>query len=194
MKRIRSLFFVIVFILVLSACAPAQQVSATQPQPVNTSQSANAPLPAPAWLSVELTEVSTGKSFTINDFKGKVVVVESMAIWCPNCLRQGQELKALRAIYGPEDLVVVTLDIDLNENAAMLSEYAKKYGFDWSFAVAPLALMRDVGNLYGALFMDPTLSPTLVVDRKGEVFKMGFGEKKADAMSKSLAPFIEAGK
>jgi thiol-disulfide isomerase/thioredoxin len=194
MKRIRSLFFVIVFILVLSACAPAQQVSATQPQPVNTPQSANAPLPAPAWLSVELTDVSTGKSFTINDFKGKVVVIESMAIWCPNCLRQAQELKALRAIYGPEDLVVVTLDIDLNENAAMLSEYAKKYGFDWSFAVAPLALMRDVGNLYGALFMDPTLSPTLVVDRKGEVFKMGFGEKKADAMSKSLAPFIEAGK
>jgi len=188
MKLIRSLFFILVFALVLSACAPAQQVSTPQPQP------GNAPLPAPAWLSVELTDVSTGKSFTINDFKGRVVVVESMAIWCPNCLRQGQELKALRAIYGPDDLVVVTLDIDFNENAAMLSEYAKKNGFDWSFAVAPLALMRDVGNLYGALFMDPTLSPTLVVDRKGEVFKMGFGEKKAEAMSKSLAPFIETGK
>jgi thiol-disulfide isomerase/thioredoxin len=194
MKLIGSLFFILVFALVLSACAPAQQVSTPQPQPGSTPQSANAPLPPPAWLSVELTDVSTGRSFTINDFKGKVVVVESMAIWCPNCLRQGQELKALRAIYSPDDLVIITLDIDFNENAAMLSEYAKKNGFDWSFAVAPLALMRDVGNLYGALFMDPTLSPTLVVDRKGEVFKMGFGEKKAEAMSKSLAPFIEAGK
>jgi len=197
MKLFRSLFIILVFVLVVSACAPVQPVSIPEPQKAaNTpeAQPGNTPLPPPAWLSIELTDVATGKTFTINDFKGKVVLVESMAIWCPNCLRQAQHLKDLRAIYGPDDLVVVTLDIDLKEDATMLAEYAKKYGFDWSFAVAPLALMRDVGNSYGALFMDPTLSPTLVVDRKGEVFKMGFGEKKSEDMSKSLAPLIETGK
>jgi thiol-disulfide isomerase/thioredoxin len=192
MKLFHTLSIVLILALVLPSCATAQPVNA--PQTVNTPQIVNTPLPPPAWLSMELTDVSTGKTFTINDFKGKVVVVESMAIWCPNCLRQGKELKALRAIYGPEDLVVVTLDIDLNEDDAMLADYAKTNGFDWSFAVAPLALMRDVGNLYGARFMDPTLSPTLVVDRTGEVFKMGFGEKKTEDLSKSLAPLIEAGK
>jgi thiol-disulfide isomerase/thioredoxin len=186
MKLFHTLSIVLILALVLPSCATAQ--------PVNAPQTANTPLPPPAWLSMELTDVSTGKSFTINDFKGKVVIVDAMAIWCPNCLRQAQHLKDLRAIYGPEDLVLVTLDIDLNENEAMLAEYAKKNGFDWPFVVAPLAMMRDIGNLYGARFMDPTLSPTLVVDRTGEVFKMGFGEKKAEDMSKSLAPFIKTGK
>jgi thiol-disulfide isomerase/thioredoxin len=178
----------IVFALVLSACATAQPVNAPQPQPSETLP------PSPAWLSMELIEASTGKTFTINDFKGQVVVVDSMAIWCPNCLRQAMHLKDLRAIYGPEDLVIVTLDIDSHEDAAMLSEYAKEYGFDWFFAVAPMPVMHEVGNTYGALFLDPTLSPTLVVDRKGEVFKMGFGEKKTEAMRTSLAPLIAAGK
>jgi len=142
---------------------------------------------------MELTEATTGKVFTINDFKGKVVLIDSMAIWCPNCLRQALHLKDLRAIYGPEDLVVVSLDIDSHEDATMLAEYAKEAGFDWYFAVASMPLMHDVGNTYGALFLDPTLSPTLVVDRTGEVFKMGFGEKKTEAMRTSLAPMIAAG-
>jgi thiol-disulfide isomerase/thioredoxin len=187
-KLKRSLSLIIGLALVLSACAGAAPTSTPEPQPSNT------PLPAPAWLSVELNEASTGKPFMINNFKGKVVMVELMAIWCPNCLRQGLNIKKLRVMYSPDDLVIVTLDIDSHEDAAMLSDYAKQAGFDWSFGVAPMALMRDVGNTYGALFLDPTLSPTLIVDRNGEVFKMGFGEKKAEAMSKSLAPLIDAGK
>jgi hypothetical protein len=115
-----------------------------------------------------------------------------MAIWCPNCLRQGLNLKSLRGMYSPDDLVLVTLDIDSHEDAGMLADYAKQAGFEWRFAVAPLELQRNVGNVYGALFLDPTLSPTLIVDRSGEVYKMGFGEKKAEAMRTSLAPLIAA--
>ena len=105
MKQFQALSIVFILVLLLPSCATAQ--------PVNAPQTANTPLPPPAWLSMDLTDVSTGKSFTINDFKGKVVLVDAMAIWCPNCLRQAQHLKDLRAIYRPEDLVMVTLDIDL---------------------------------------------------------------------------------
>ena len=183
MQKFRSL--VVIFVFVLTACAPVQPIAPTQPATAS-------PMPL-TWLSVELTDASSGETFTINDFKGKVVLVDSMAIWCPNCLRQGLNLKSLRSMYSPDDLVLVTLDIDSHEDASMLADYAKQAGFDWRFAVAPLELQRNVGNVYGALFLDPTLSPTLIVDRSGEVYKMGFGEKKAEAMSKSLAPLIAAG-
>ena len=45
---------------------------------------------APAWYSASLTDVTTGAAFTIQDFKGKVVLVETMAQWCPTCKRQQQ--------------------------------------------------------------------------------------------------------
>ena len=42
---------------------------------------ADAMMEAPAWYSASLTDASTGQAFTINDFKGKVVLVETLAMW-----------------------------------------------------------------------------------------------------------------
>ena len=42
---------------------------------------ADAMMEAPAWYSASLTNASTGQAFTINDFKGKVVLVETLAMW-----------------------------------------------------------------------------------------------------------------
>jgi thiol-disulfide isomerase/thioredoxin len=56
---------------------------------------ADAMMEAPAWYSASLTDVSTGQAFTINDFKDKVVLVETLAMWCPNCKKQQTQVKAL---------------------------------------------------------------------------------------------------
>ena len=188
MRRFHCFLITLGLALALSACAPARPAQTTsapaaQPSPTQT----------PEWLDIELTDAKTGDTFTVNDFRGKVVLVETMAVWCPNCLRQAQELKALRASYGPEDLVFVSLDIDLHEDASMLKEYAEQNEFDWSFAVTPLEVTRDIGGLYGALFLDPTLNPMLIVNRKGEVFTLSFGEKKAADLNKWIASFIADG-
>ena len=56
-----------------------------------SSASPSSPEPAlnrPGWFEVEFTDVQTGETFTMNDYAGKVVLVETMAIWCPNCLFQ----------------------------------------------------------------------------------------------------------
>ena len=42
----------------------------------------------------------------------------------------------------PQDLVSVSLEVDVNEDSASLKEYSEEYGFDWHFAVAPLGVAR----------------------------------------------------
>lgn len=37
--------------------------------------------PELAWLETELTDVQTGKTFRISDFKGRPVLVKSFAVW-----------------------------------------------------------------------------------------------------------------
>ena len=146
---------------------------------------------APAWFSATLNNVRTGEDFSINDFKGKVVLVETLAMWCPNCVVQANEVRELHKLLDkPEDLVSVSLDVDVNEDAAMLKEYASKYGFDWRFAVAPLEVARALGNLYTAQYLNPPLSPMLVIDRQGNVHHLEYGLKKAEALQKFLEPYL----
>jgi thiol-disulfide isomerase/thioredoxin len=102
---------------------------------------------APAWFGATLSDASTGNTFTINDFKGKVVLVETMAQWCPNCKQQQTQVKALHELLGMnKDLVSLGLDIDPNENLLDLKNYVTSNGFDWLYAVAPAHSMATTSS------------------------------------------------
>lgn len=116
--------------------SPSQMMGTVTPEAMKAVQS-NRMEPA-AWFSATLTNVSDSSSFTINDFKGKVVLVETMAQWCPTCLSQEKQVQDLRAQLGMRnDYLVVGLDIDPNEDAAALKSYVVAHGFDWLFAISP---------------------------------------------------------
>ncbi len=145
----------------------------------------------PAWLMAELVDVNTGQPFAIADQQGKVVLVETLAVWCSNCLRQQKEIQALHTALGERaDLVSVGLDIDLNESPEQLRAHAKRHGFDWTYAVATPEVAREIGQLYGNLFLNPPSTPMLVVDRQGQVHPLPFGIKSAGELQEALAPFL----
>ncbi len=149
----------------------------------------------PAWFTAPLTDVRTGAAFTVADFKGKVVLVETLAMWCPNCKRQQQEVQALHAALGEmgADLVALGLDIDPNENAADLKAYTDANGFDWLYAVAPPEVSRSLSELYGDQFLNPPSTPMLVIDRHGQVHPLPFGIKDAETLKQAVAPFLSEG-
>jgi len=145
----------------------------------------------PAWFSVALPNAATGESFKVEDFKGKVVLVETLAMWCPTCLRQQNEVKALHDQLGErDDLVSVGIDIDLNENLADLKAYSAKNGFDWIYTVATPDVAREIGNLYGSQFLNSPSAPMFIIDRHGEVHPLPFGVKSAADLQKALEPFL----
>ena len=145
----------------------------------------------PAWFGVTLTDVRTGDAFTIKDYAGKVVLVEAMAIWCPNCKQQQGKVKALHEQLGMrDDFISIGLDIDANEGAEDLKTYVDANGFDWMYVVAPADVSRELGELYGEQFLNPPSTPMLIVDREGNVHPLPFGIKSADDLLKALEPFL----
>jgi cytochrome oxidase Cu insertion factor (SCO1/SenC/PrrC family) len=172
------------FVLILSGIASLLSACASE-QPESTV------VARPDWFDMELTDVQTGETFTMNDYAGKVVLLETMAIWCPNCVVQANEVRNLQELLGnPADLISVTLDVDFNEDEASLKEYASGYGFDWHFAVAPLLVARALGNLYTAQYLNPPLSPMLIIDRDGNVHHLEYGLKEAETLQKSVEPYL----
>ena len=179
MKPVRFLLITISIALILFACAPVSQSTAVVASPT------------PEWFAMELTDAQTDETFTMNDYAGKVVLLETMAIWCPNCVVQANEVRKLHEALGnPDDLISVTLDVDYNEDQASLKEYASSYGFDWHFAVAPLLVARALGNLYSAQYLNPPLSPMLIIDRDGNVHQLEYGQKDAETLQKIVEPYL----
>jgi cytochrome oxidase Cu insertion factor (SCO1/SenC/PrrC family) len=186
-----AIFFLVLTSLFLTACgtpAPAKTIEPITGGSVAATETAASEWD---WFSIELTDAQTGQTFTMNDYAGKVVLVETMAIWCPNCIVQANEVKNLHHLLGnPDDLVSVSLDVDLHEDRASLKEYAEDYGFDWHFAVAPIEVDRALGNLYSTQYLNPPLSPMLIIDRNGNVHTLEYGKKSAESLRKTLEPYL----
>jgi hypothetical protein len=189
-------------ITVLAGCGPVGEEPTEPASPVTAGIDAAtstivSPAPSaragrPEWFDLEMTDVQTGQAFTINDFAGSVVLLETMAVWCPTCRTQGDQVARLHDLLGhPDDLVSVSLDVDMGEDDALLKDYAQKLGYDWRLAVAPLLVARALGNLYSAQYLNPPLSPMLIIDREGNVLGLPFGSvKSAESLKQVLDPLL----
>lgn len=175
----------------------AELTTATEATPLTTvapvaTATSTAVVATPAWFGAALTDVRTGATFTLNDLRGKVVLVEMLAMWCPKCKTQQGEVKTLHAALGANpDLVTVGLDIDPNENATDLKAYIEHHQFDWLYAVAPREVAREIGVLYGDQFLNPPSTPILIIDRTGQAHPLAFGIKSAADLQTALEPFLQ---
>ena len=180
--------FLLIGLFILPACsAPAPFTQST----VVAATIAPTTKTKPDWFNIKMTDVRTGQTFSMSDFSGKVVLLETMSAWCGTCLLQQREVKKLEGLTGnSKDLIHVSLDTDFNEDASTLKEYIDTYSFDWYFAVSPLEVDRALGNLYSAEFMNPPLAPMLIIDRQGGVDSLPWGLKGAVSLQKTLAPYL----
>jgi len=182
-KALGSSLLFISLVLMTSGCAPTHVEFTPTSQPAQTN--------TPDWFNMELTDVQTGEIFRINDYAGKVILLETMAIWCPNCVVQANEVRNLHTALGhPEDLISISLDVDINEDSASLKDYAYGYGFDWHFATAPILVARALGNLYTAQYLNPPLSPMMIIDRNGDVHHLEYGFKDSETLQKAVEPYL----
>lgn len=148
----------------------------------------------PAWFSASLTDARSGQTFTINDFKGKVILVETLAQWCSNCLKQQKQVLELHNLIGENpDFISIGLDIDPNEDASSLMGYVERNNFDWLYAVSPAEVTREISNLYGDQFINPPSTPMLIIDRQGQVHVLPFGIKSAQQLLEALQPYLQEG-
>ncbi len=103
-----------------------------------------------------------GNDVSLNAFRGKVLLVDFWATWCPPCKLEVPGFVELYAKYrsrGFEILGLVTLD--KFENAG---PFAKEYGMD--YPILDAVERDDVEMAYGPLAVLPT---SFVVDREGRV-------------------------
>jgi cytochrome oxidase Cu insertion factor (SCO1/SenC/PrrC family) len=159
MRRLPMIPVLLGLVLVLAACAG----------PATPGE------PGAAWRTEPLTDVRTGESFRIDDLRGKLVVIEPMAVWCTSCRVQQGEVSVALERLASDDIVFISVGVDPNEPAASMAEYAEQWGFGWRFVVAPADFSRALANEFGAQVLSPPSTPMIVLDADGTVVDHHFG-------------------
>jgi len=76
---------------------------------------------APTAFAIEYEwKDSAGSVKSLADYKGKPIILHFWASWCPPCRNEMPELEAWSKEHGDVELVVVTLDRNINDAVAFL--------------------------------------------------------------------------
>jgi cytochrome c biogenesis protein CcmG/thiol:disulfide interchange protein DsbE len=119
---------------------------------------------APAWKLQDLD----GKTVQLSDFKGKVLVLDFWATWCPPCRAEIPGFIALQNEFRDKGVVVVGVSLDQG-GTGVVSSFAKAQGMNYPVVMGT----DDVAAQYGDIQAIPT---TFVIDRSGKVVAKHEGE------------------
>jgi len=80
-----------------------------------------------------------GKTVTQDDFKNKVVVVNILGSWCPNCHDEAPFLEETYKKYRAKGVEIVALDFEQGDEVqdpVRMRAFAKRYGIDYTILLA----------------------------------------------------------
>ena len=150
----------------IAACRPAAAPVSISNKPVSINNIPQTNLPLPVLRNTENLgwKSFAGENVKLADLKGKVVVLDFWATYCPPCLEEIPHLNELQSKYG-ENLKVVGLHIGGAEDEPRVPEFVQKLKITYSLAYPQDELSKV---LLGA---DNSIPQTFVFDKNGKLVK-----------------------
>jgi peroxiredoxin len=128
---------------------------------------------------------TSGNKVMLRHYKGKVILLDFWATWCPPCKRSIPELVDLQRKYRKNGLVILGVSVDDPDmvNNRYLSAFKEKYKINYTILRANKRVLSDYFST-GDLAV-PTL---FVIDRQGKIVdkQVGFRPGAAETSIKSL--------
>ena len=134
--------------------------------------------------SFKARTIDGSKSVAVEDYRGKVILIDFWASWCPPCLKSLPKYNDLRREIGTENFEIVAVNVD--ENTEDAKKFLAKHPVSYPIAKDPKGILPGV---FGVKAM-PT---SYLVDKNGVVkyvhaaFKEGDIEKLRVQIEKLIA-------
>ena len=137
------------------------------------------PRPAPAF---EVTTLD-GRTISLASLKGKVVIVDFWATWCPPCRQEIPHFVELYKTYAPR-LEILGIATD-DEGKEVVAPFVEKHAVSY-----PVAL--DDGTLAEAFGGIRALPTTFVIDPQGRIVKKYLGYQEPEVFEQDIRALLPA--
>ncbi len=112
-----------------------------------------------------------GKSFRLADQRGKVVMINFWATWCPPCREEMPSMERLWQHHKDQGFVLVAVSVDADPR--VVTPYLAKHALTFPVALDP---KLDLANAYGVR----ALPASFILDRAGQVAALALGPRRWD--------------
>jgi cytochrome c biogenesis protein CcmG, thiol:disulfide interchange protein DsbE len=144
-------------------------------QPPNVSgPSSAAGRPAPVFTLRD----DLGRSVSLRQYRGSIVVMNLWASWCPPCRAEMPDLQKLADTYGPRGIAVVGINEGESPQRARAFAGSLRIRFP---------IWIDSSEQYGRTYTALGLPTTVIVDRRGIVARGFDGALTLDQMRAAVA-------
>jgi thiol-disulfide isomerase/thioredoxin len=131
----------------------------------------------------ELTLTDTaGASRSLADYRGKIVLVNLWATWCPPCKEEMPTLQAFYDAYKNKDFVIIAID-DGDPTADVL-QFVRDYKLTFPVWLDPTYIATEQA------FKSLNLPSSYVIDRGGTVRFMWVGAISRKMLESRVTPLI----
>jgi thiol-disulfide isomerase/thioredoxin len=103
-----------------------------------------------------------GQPFDLSTYKGKVVVVDFWATWCPPCRKGIPDLIALQTKYGSQGLQIVGFSVDREESE--VKSFVTEQGINYPILIVGQKVSKDWGGVN-------SIPATFILDKAGVIQK-----------------------
>jgi cytochrome c biogenesis protein CcmG/thiol:disulfide interchange protein DsbE len=140
-------------------------------------RAASTPMPDFSLVSAEDGSVLDSKTL-----KGKVLLINFFATWCPPCRQEIPDLIKFHDKYGPQGFMVIGISTD-QEGAQLLKKFIQKMKINYPVLMAAPNTPYDFGNIIGI----PT---NFLVDRSGQIVKRYDGYVDRDSLEQVIISLL----
>ena len=166
--KLRKLFCLILVLMFIVAGCKKKEPEPTQQAKVKAEEKTTQPSgdkapPGPSAKSAPSFTLQdlNGKQVSLSDFKGKVVILDFWATWCPPCVKEIPHFIELYEQYKDQGFAIVGISLD-RKGISVVKSFAQKYRVNYPILMAD----GQVDKAYGGI---PGIPTTFVIDSAGNI-------------------------
>jgi cytochrome c biogenesis protein CcmG, thiol:disulfide interchange protein DsbE len=131
-------------------------------------------------LAPEITLINlNGQTVKLSDYRGKIVILNFWASWCPPCKSEMPELdKAAREFASGSDAVLLT--VNLTDGSRETTDTARKYIADNKYS---MTVLLDTQSRAANAYNITSIPTTYIIDKQGSIINYIVGPTTKDALT-----------